>query len=73
LGVSESLYLRAKELVKLKREIALYKILGKDDSNLKARILEVEGELSKEMMSSKLGQIVVASATGRQKGKSREY
>jgi len=68
LGVSESLYLRAKELVKLKREIALYKILGKDDSNLKARILEVEGELSKEMMSSKLGQIVVASATGRQKG-----
>ncbi len=67
LGIEEEVIELATEVVKLKQEAAFYKYMGNDEkySEVVNRLYEVEEELATKLGYRDIGQLLIASATGR--------
>ena len=67
LGISDNAIKLAFKIINLKQELAFYKVLGKDDKlkEVQERLYEAELELTKSMNYDNIGQLLIATATGR--------
>ena len=70
LGISEEAINLAKKVINLKSEILYYKYLGNIEktSELQEQLYEIKLKLAKEINYDEVGQLLIASATGRAKG-----
>ncbi len=70
LGVSDNAIKLALRIINLKQEFIFYKVLGKDDKlrEIQDKLYEAELELTKSVNYSKVGQLLIATATGRARG-----
>jgi len=70
LGISEEAINLAKKVINLKSEVLYYKYLGNEEktSELQDQLYEVKLQLAKEINYDEVGQLLIASATGRARG-----
>ncbi len=70
LGISEEAINLAKKVINLKSEVLYYKYLGNEEktSELQEQLYEIRLKLAKEINYDEVGQLLIASATGRAKG-----
>jgi reverse gyrase len=70
LGISEKAIELAKKVVNIKSELMFHKYTGNETKmdELKEKLYDTELELAKEVDYSSVGQLLIASATGRAKG-----
>jgi len=67
LGINDNAIKLAFKIINLKQELAFYKVLGKDDKlkEVQERLYEAELELTKSINYDNIGQLLIATATGR--------
>ena len=70
LGISEEAINLAKRIINLKSEMFYYKYLGNEEktSELRDQLYEIKLRLAKEINYDEVGQLLIASATGRARG-----